>query len=110
MTRNDRTYTRLANATRWKARPISAITFDKSPATMNEVGEPDPVQGELPVAPSDAELKEITGRGDSSNAKQLFEHDALELKVLGLLAERPVWTRSALFNQLTEEERRKASK
>lgn len=110
VTRNDRTYQRLFNIKRWKARPIPAITFDRHPPSVGPDGQLQPAQGELPVAPSDAELKGITGRGDPRNEREVFEHDATELKLLGLLAERPVWTRTALFNQLTDEERRQANK
>lgn len=110
VTRDGRTYQRLTNMTRWRTRPISAITFERVAASTGRDGQLVPAQGELPLAPSDAQLKEITGRGDPRNVREVFHHDELELKVLGLLAERPVWTRTALFNQLTDEERRKATK
>ncbi|GAA5913969.1 hypothetical protein JCM6882_002583 [Rhodosporidiobolus microsporus] len=70
---------RLINQTRHKTRALQSILF---------------VQPDVPQAPEAAFLKEL-GRTDLSE---------IEKRMRELLEERPVWTRTAMLNQLTPEE------
>ncbi|GAA6047300.1 hypothetical protein JCM3770_001875 [Rhodotorula araucariae] len=71
--------TRLINNTRHKSRHMQSILF---------------VQSTVPTGPEEALIKEL-GR------KEPIE---IERRLLELLETRPVWTRTALINQLTHEE------
>ncbi|TNY18978.1 RNA polymerase III transcription factor IIIC subunit-domain-containing protein [Rhodotorula diobovata] len=75
--------TRLISSTRHKSRPMRTILF---------------VQPEVPSGPEDSLTKEL-GR---------TEPRGIELRLRELLEERPVWTRTALINRLTSEERKVA--
>lgn len=103
--RGGKIITRLANSTRHKSKPTTTITFDYHPARGTE-----PEQGVLPLPLTPKQLKQFTGRGDPDDKDEPFEYSELELKIIGLLEERPIWTRAALFNQLTADERRVATK
>lgn len=70
---------RLITLGRHKSRPMQSILF---------------VQPDVPTKPEESLLKEL-GR---------TSHSALEQRMLELLEERPVWTRSALLNQLSPEQ------
>ncbi|GAA5994901.1 TFIIIC subunit 5 family protein [Rhodotorula paludigena] len=70
---------RLITLGRHKSRPMQSILF---------------VQPDVPTKPEESLLKEL-GR---------TTHSALEQRMLELLEGRPVWTRSALLNQLSPEQ------
>lgn len=78
--------TRLVNQTRWKGRPILSISSSDPNVPMG----PDPSYNTGP------------------NKK--WVHEPLEKTLLKLLETRPVWTRTAICNHVTEEEARTINK
>ncbi|KAM0793466.1 hypothetical protein ACM66B_000909 [Microbotryomycetes sp. NB124-2] len=81
------TVTRLANLTRRGTSRIKSVAFDSGPSELP-----------MPVDEDDAEaMKKAYGRQ---------EYTVMERKLIELLQERPVWTRTGLLNQLSEAERR----
>ena len=80
-------YERMVNVTRYKGRAVVGIKMDAA---------------EVPTAPDPTVVQELQ--------KEKDRPDATTTKLLACLQERPMWTRTAILNQLTPNEKRVVAK